>query len=254
MNTEDQPPHGALVQRVERATALPLLMLALAYVAAYLLDYLPHISPEVQSYATSIEDAIVVVFAVELAVRIVVAQRRWAYIRAHWLDVVIVLIPFLRPLRFLRLLRLLPMLLRAGGRLRHIMGRYHGSYILTTGILAVFTCAALVTVFEGEGNGTITGFGEALWWAIATITTVGYGDVTPVTLEGRIVAVFLMLIGITLFGVLTASLSAYFGDSALREKNEVTVQVLGDKIDRLEQRLGEQDAMLRTLLRRSDGR
>jgi voltage-gated potassium channel len=66
-----------------------------------------------------------------------------------------------------------------------------------------------VFAFEHDANGSIDSFGTATWWAFVTITSVGYGDTVPVTAEGRIVAVFLMILGISLFGFITANIAAY---------------------------------------------
>jgi voltage-gated potassium channel len=180
-----------------------------------------------------------------------VARRRLAYLRANWLDVVIVLVPFLRPFRLLRLLRLLPMLVRVVRGLRLILGPYRGSYVLLISLLAVVVSAGMVTVFERDGGGSIDEFTDGLWWAITTITTVGYGDFTPVTAEGRAVAVFLMLIGITLFGVLTASIAAYFVDTSGGDEPEVTLGMLAEKVDALESLIREQRDMLTELTRRA---
>lgn len=146
----------------------------------------------------------VALFAAELVIKVAVAERRWAYLRAHWIDVLIVVVPFLRPLRALRVLRLLPFLARGALGLRRVMGPYRGAYVLVIGLGAVLVSAALVAIFEQDADGSIPGFGDALWWAATTVTTVGYGDKFPVTPEGRAVAVFLMIIGIALFGMLTA--------------------------------------------------
>ncbi len=71
--------------------------------------------------------------------------------------------------------------------------------------------AALELSFENGARGsTIHNYGDALWWAIVTVTTVGYGDKYPVTAGGRGVAVVLMLVGIGLIGVLTATVASYF--------------------------------------------
>ena len=71
--------------------------------------------------------------------------------------------------------------------------------------------------------------------------------------EGRAVAVFLMLIGITLFGVLTASIAAYFVDTTSGEKQDITLHALAEKIDGLEVHIREQQELIRALLKRTDG-
>lgn len=95
----------------------------------------------------------------------------------------------------------------------------------------VFVCSAVELGFEQHAHGsTIHNFGDALWWSIVTVTTVGYGDQYPVSPGGRGVAVVLMLVGIGLIGVLTATVASYFvADKAEQDKAE-----LNERLDRIE--------------------
>jgi voltage-gated potassium channel len=77
-------------------------------------------------------------------------------------------------------------------------------------MVVVLGAAALILAVEEGGGGSIDSFGDALWWAVTTVTTVGYGDMFPVTPAGRGIAAFLMVAGIALFGVLTANVAAFF--------------------------------------------
>ena len=106
---------------------------------------------------------------------------------------------------------------------------------------ALIASAVVITFAERGSGGSIDGLGTAVWWAFTTVTTVGYGDTYPVTLIGRGVATFLMLIGIGLFGVLTANVAAYFvesardqsGDPAPDQLDEVLAELrrLHDRLD-----------------------
>jgi voltage-gated potassium channel len=238
------------VQRIERITEIPMLLLALAYIPVFIVSYMPDVSPSTHEAARIAEYLIIAAFAAELLVKLVVAERKIAFLRSHWLDVVIVLLPFLRPLRFLEVARVLPFLLRGAAGLRRILGPYHGVYVLLIGSLAVFIAAIAVAVFEERANGQIQGFGDALWWAIVTITTVGYGDVAPVTLEGRIVAALLMVVGIALFSILTAGIAAFFvettEDASHTEQDDRLIEVL-TKLEAIEKRIEEQHQELRWL-------
>ena len=146
-------------------------------------------------------------FAADLAIRLVLASDRRTYAIRHWYDVALVALPLLRPLRLLRLLALVRVLDRSAasnlaGRVLVYVG---GSAALAVGLGAL---AALDAERTAEGA-NITSFGDALWWACTTVTTVGYGDRFPVTTEGRIVAVVLMLVGIGLVGSVTATVAAW---------------------------------------------
>jgi voltage-gated potassium channel len=236
--------YGERLGRVERATELPMLILALAYVPVFVVGYLRDVPPDVSGAARIVGAFIVVAFAAELLVKLAVAKERLAYLKENWLDVLIVAVPFLRPLRILRVLRVLPFVARGAQGVRTILGRYSGMYVAFVGVLSVLMSAFLVLVFERGAGGTIQTFGEALWWASQTVTTVGYGDVVPITTSGRVVAAFLMVLGITLFGVLTAGVAAYFvHDPQEDAQGDDTGKILA-RFDALEARLGSLEAKL----------
>jgi voltage-gated potassium channel len=172
------------------------------------------------------------VFAAELAVKVALADRRLEYLRSRWLDVVIVLLPFLRPLR---VLFILPFLMRAIVGVERILGAYRAAYVLVVGILTVLTGAGLVQLFEDRAGGPIQSFGDALWWAVTTITTVGYGDTYPVTAGGKVVAALVMLIGIALFGLLAAGIAAYFVERAEEEGERKQAEKIDDILKRLDE-------------------
>lgn len=156
----------------------------------------------------------------------------------------IVVVPFLRPLRIVRVLRVLPFVVRGATGIRTILGRYSGMYVLFAGVLSVLMSAFLMLVFERGTGGTIQTFGEALWWAAETVTAVGYGDVVPVTTGGRVVATILMVVGITLFGILTAGFAAYFVHDPVRGTRGDGAAEIPARFDALEARLGKLEAKL----------
>jgi voltage-gated potassium channel len=148
----------------------------------------------------------------------------------------VIVLPLLRPLRLLRLIPLLSVLnRRAQIRLR---GRV-GIYIAGGASLLAF-CAALA-VLDAERsspNANIRDFGDAIWWAVTTMTTVGYGDHYTVTAAGRLVAFGLMIGGIALLGTVTATVASWLVEAVAAEKEQaedlqITVRRLEDKIDRL---------------------
>jgi len=104
-------------------------------------------------------------------------------------------------------------------------------FVLLSVLGMVLSGSALELLFEaGNRDSNIHSYGGALWWAMVTITTVGYGDKYPVTLGGRAIAVVMMLVGIGLIGVLTATVASYF----VGEKANQDQAALHQRLDRIE--------------------
>jgi voltage-gated potassium channel len=201
---------------LERATELPLLILALAIIPLLLVPLFFELSPMAERVVTALDLIVWALFAIELAVKTYLAPSRVAYLRGHWYDVLIVALPFLRPLRIVRSARLLRLLRLArllgfAVRAQHVLGSLldrHGlKYVLVLGVLIVVACSSMIALVE-QGNDSIDNYGDALWWAFATVTTVGYGDTVPTTLAGRAIAVLLMFVGITMFSIITANIAS----------------------------------------------
>jgi voltage-gated potassium channel len=184
------------------------------------------------------------VFAAELAFILAVAPRKGAALRAHWLDAVIVVVTtpafgaFLSSLRLLRLARLLR-LLRLGAIFTRLLQReralssgaaFRFAALLTL-LVVVVAGAAEAVVDSGDFGSTWTG----MWWALVTVTTVGYGDLTPHSVGGRVVAVFVMLFGIGFLSILTATIASRFVKAERGDETEAILAALA----RLEADLAE---------------
>lgn len=162
-----------------------------------------------------VETALTVVFVAEFGSRFGAARDRLAYLRGHWVDLV-ALIPVVRGVRIFRLLRLLRLVRAFAGvhrALTHVerLVRHRGLAGIVVAWLAVMViCSIALFVAENGVNEAVSSPWDAVWWGITTMTTVGYGDVVPVTPEGRIAAGVLMLLGIGLFSVVTATVTSFF--------------------------------------------
>ncbi|MDW8060812.1 MAG: potassium channel family protein [Thermomicrobium sp.] len=182
-------------------------MAALAIAAVWLLMLPERPSVELASHA------IWGIFIADYVVRLARSRDRRRFVREHLIELVAILPwDFLRAARALRLLRLVR-LLRAGiwfwratRALRDIATENGLVYVLAVAGGVVLIGSAVFWLVEPS----VRSYGEALWWAIVTVTTVGYGDVAPRTTAGRLVAAVLMLVGIGLLGMLTSSLATYF--------------------------------------------
>lgn len=204
-------------RRFERAIEWPMLVLSVIFVALLIVPSIV----TVEEAATELALAIIwVLFGLEVVILFVLAPSKRQMFQEHWLDVLIVAAPFLRPLRVARLIRVV----RAGSAIGRVLAgvtavaqrrglQMYGAFT----IIVIAGSAMLVYGLERDvSESNITNGGDALWWATVTATTVGYGDHFPVTTEGRAVAVLLMLVGIGLLGVVTANVAAFFveGDQA----------------------------------------
>ena len=181
-------------------------------------------------------------FAVDYAVRFRLAPDRRHYVRHHLVDLLALVAPFLRPLRLLTLVGVFgTSARRAGDDIRNGL-----AFIAGLAGLLVLSSAALMVEAEREAeSATITDYGEALWWATVTITTVGYGDRYPVTLEGRAIAAVLMVVGIALLGLITAAVATWFVKHSAEQAGQddddddptiTTLALIAERLDRLEQR------------------
>lgn len=151
-----------------------------------------------------------------------------------------------RLLTALRLMRLATILGRALSGLRRILDPQSFPYVALSVLAVVFLGGAGMYFVEIEGRGA-QGLEDALWWAITTVTTVGYGDIVPRTHIGRAVAVVVMVVGITFMSLLTANIASYLS----RRNQEEFTDILSARLDALELHLtvvGADVAALRAAL------
>jgi voltage-gated potassium channel len=192
-------------------------------------------------------------FVADYLARLTLAPQRWRFVRSHIPDLIVVLVPPLRGLRLLivlRLFRLLGVVSMASRLSKQSLRVRTGTYTALLALGVLF--AGALTVLEVERtspDANIKTFPDAIWWALTTMTTVGYGDRFPVTGEGRLMAAVLMLSGIAVLGVLTASIAAWFVgqiqavetkvEKVERTVEEVseTVEGVADTVDEVEERM-----------------
>ncbi|MGY2082941.1 potassium channel family protein [Blastococcus sp. SYSU DS0539] len=228
--------------RWERSTDWILTTAALLFLVAYawpILDPdLPRPWPTVCRWVTW---ATWLWFAVDYGVRLRLSRHRRRFLRRNLFDLAVIVLPLLRPLRLLRLVTLLNALNRHAGR--SLRGRVAVFVVGATALLMFVAALAVLDAERGHPDANVDGFGEALWWAFATVTTVGYGDRYPVTAEGRVIAAGLMLTGIALLGVITATFASWLVER---------VQQVGEESEAITRRdlqaLTEEVARLRSLL------
>lgn len=200
--------------RWESFTYWPLTVAALLFLVAYTFQIIGDLDGVWAVVTSVVVAATWVMFIVDYLVRLAASRPRALWFRKHLFDVAVVLLPTLRPIRLLGAFTRLKWFTRtAGDSLRARMLIYGAGAAL----LLIWQAALAVLGAERHASGAnITSFGDAIWWAFCTVTTVGYGDFAPVTVPGRIVAVLLMIGGVVLVGLIVASFSSWVVERASR--------------------------------------
>lgn len=154
------------------------------------------------------------------------SESTWAYLKSHWLEVLAVGLPLLRPLRLVRLFLLIRKIDQSA--LSNLTGSV-GVYLTSTaGLIGAIASVAILGAERGAPGSTIHGFGDAMWWTITTMTTVGYGDTHPVTQSGRLIAMALMVCGIALLGGVAATVASLLTSRVVETEDHIEA-----KVDRL---------------------
>ncbi|MEU6680683.1 potassium channel family protein [Streptomyces sp. NPDC046925] len=194
--------------RWENRTEALLAMASLLYLTLYaVLVLAPGLPEGWRNVCLAVLCAAWALFAVDYAVRWRLSGQGARFVRSHWLDTVVLVLPLLRPLRVVHVYEAVQ---RRHGKPRLALHARVVAYAGLSALLLGFAASLAVYQHEHTAQGaTIRTFGDSVWWAAATISTVGYGDVAPVTPVGRLIAVGTMACGLALLGAVTGSFSAW---------------------------------------------
>ncbi|MEU8578539.1 potassium channel family protein [Streptomyces asoensis] len=205
--------------RWEQRTEIPLFLASLLFLAAYAARVLAEGMPSVWKDLCALTMAALwLLFAADYAVRRHLSGQRFTrFVRTHFLHTVVVLLPLLRPLRIVPLYDAIQN--RQGEPRLSLHARVIAYASLSTLLLGFAGALAVYQRERGAPGATMTTFGDAIWWAAATLSTVGYGDITPVTPGGRAIAMFMMAGGLALLGAVTGSFSSWLLQIFSRESD-----------------------------------
>ena len=186
----------SLTKTWESKSNIPMAVLGVIYLAAYSSQVVYSSNAELVAQLEVASQIIWAVFVLDVIFRLIGSESIPNFLKSSWLEILALAIPFMRILRVFRVI------LALRGIKGFVKNRASamGTYILMLVPLTWFSGGIAVLDAESTNpDASITNLREALWWSLATITTVGYGDKYPTTLEGQLVAAVLMLTGIALF-------------------------------------------------------
>ena len=191
-------------------------------------------------------------FIAETLVLSFVVRDRKTYLKSNWLNLLIIIfgLPLLLgwplysgTLRLLRLVVIFTLLTHVGNRVHKMLSRNE----LGATLLATLVVIVLAGVMMAALDPSITTPGDGIWWAWVTITTVGYGDIVPSTPAGRVLASIVILLGLGLFAMITATFAAFF----IRQDEEKIIsaeQASHQRLTKLERRLSKIESKIDLLL------
>lgn len=227
--------------RWNRIVEWPLTFAAVVFLVAYSWEVIADPGGSTEATLELVLSVTWAVFLLDYIVNLALAEARWRWFRSHVPGLLVVALPLLRPLRLLRLVTLVSVLQRTIGsafRVRVV------TYVVGASVLLVYVAALAILDSERAAPGAnITNLGDALWWAFVTITTVGYGDFTPVTIQGRFIAAALMVGGVALIGTVTATLASWIVQRVETAEEDASAATRGE-VRALTQQIAELTAAL----------
>jgi voltage-gated potassium channel len=242
-----------LVDKIERVTKYPLALLGIAWLVIAIVVLTKDLNGSASTALVGSLFALWAIALVEYAVRLVVTPDRRGYLKRRWVEPATVVVPPLQGWHLVGMEKVSLLVYEGELRAETILKHHSLFRVLIAAAGTLFLGAWLVLLFEENAKGSnIHSYPDALWWAIVTVTTVGYGDRFPVSAGGRAVAVVLMLVGIGLIGVLTATVASVFvkehtdANKAVFKKGHdelgQQLSVISDRLADVERRLGATSA------------
>lgn len=223
-----------------------ILVLSVALLIGLGAELLLDIPAEVSRLILFIDTTICGLLFIDWLIRCSEAKSKREFMRWGWLDL-LACIPTIEAFRVLRIFRIVRLLIavRTLGRLIHILaGNKTSTGLSGIGVIAILmtsigSTGILLAEYNAPGANIVTA-GDALWWALVTMTTVGYGDYYPVSEMGRVIASLLMITGIGLFGTLSGVAAGFFlSDESDKPASLAAQQKMLDRIEALQKEIHE---------------
>lgn len=218
-----------LLVELESYLELPMVVLSFIMLFLFLVEITTDLPPDTRRIIALIQWFIWVAFIIEFIVELAVARDKWEFIKHNWLMTLAVLLPVLRVFRVLKAARAARSLMavrvvtvsnRTISQLGILFERRKLQYLMAVAVAVTVLSGAGIYFLERRVPGAnITTFGDAMWWAAGTVSTVGT-ELFPLTAEGRVIAVMVMVFGVSIFSYLAASLASLFVNMDKSDQDE----------------------------------
>ncbi|WP_349641046.1 ion channel [Eupransor demetentiae] len=184
--------------------------------------------------------SILLYFWIDYVTRFTLAKNKWDFFKKNIFDLIAIM-PFdaifsiFRVTRAVKIIKILQVV-RIVGFSKKLQGNF-ARFFKTNGFIYVLLSAIAIMLLGGGvyALSEDTSFGDGIWWAIATTTTVGYGDISPHTILGKVVAGILMIVGIGLIGSITSTVTSFFVHQDQENENDK----IEESLSRIEERLAQ---------------
>lgn len=194
------------------AFQIVVLILSIVVLGALVVDTAFKLPEQVSNLLQTLDTLICFVLLADFGIRFYNAKSKLTFLKWGWVDLIASIpnVPYLRVGRLIRILRVIRLLraVRATQKITNLLlhDKVQGGYasvFLTAFLLVMFTSLGVLVVERQDPDANIKTASDAIWWSVSTITTVGYGDKVPVTAEGRVLAIMLMVSGAGMFALVS---------------------------------------------------
>ena len=236
-------------------SSIPMFIVSITWLVSTFFTWAPALAPIYRREGVTLSVITWGIFALDLLIRFVLDPQKRNFVKRSWPLMIALLFP---PLRILLVIAAVMRVARDRNALAKIVGLY-AVYAVT---FVVIFGSLFTLIFEINAPGAnIKSFGDSTWWAFVTVTTVGYGDFTPVTVGGRVVAVLIMFTGAAAVGAVTAAVASRFINSgnaasaaASQKSQESQAAAANSKLDDLLAHLKSMEQEIKNVADRLDGK
>ncbi|WP_027697801.1 MULTISPECIES: ion transporter [Vibrio] len=236
---------------------MSLMSLLLSFISVGIVIYLLlfPVDQETRHTLLGIDTAICILFLLQLTIDCCRSAHKLDYLESHWLDIVasIPTIEILRLARIWHIIRMLSLFRYSNSFIKQVkQNRKEATLATIFTLLIILVCSGSIfmLMFERDAiDSNIHTAGDALWWSLVTISTVGYGDHYPVTVGGKVLATAMIICGVGIFGMISGLITSILTSPVKTEAEDNNAlqqllsqqQIMLDKIERLEQQLQQKN-------------